>query len=164
MGIEEKHPSGVLLTTVEGVAGYFATQSQLRAENEALRARLLEAAQDAQRYGAAAAEAAQLRRLMGAAERIERKSLTAEILYAGSKEKRDVPRARELYRLAATDGHPFAMYMTGYLMIEAHEDLFEAMAWLKLSADDGIPQAQQLLDQLDATARGMPRGPGETKE
>ena len=71
------------VTLVEGVAGYFATQSQLRAENEELRARLLEAAQGAQRYQAAAAEAAQLRRLMGAAERIERKSLPAEILYAG---------------------------------------------------------------------------------
>jgi rod shape-determining protein MreC len=68
---------------VEGVAGYFATQSQLRAENEELRARLLEAVQGAQRYEAAAAEATQLRRLVGAAERMERKSLPAEILYAG---------------------------------------------------------------------------------
>jgi rod shape-determining protein MreC len=71
------------VTMVEGVAGYFATQSRLHAENEELRARLLEAAQGAQRYEAAAAEAAQLRRLMGAAERIERKSLPAEIVYTG---------------------------------------------------------------------------------
>jgi rod shape-determining protein MreC len=71
------------VTMVEGVAAYFATQSQLRAENEQLRARLLAAAQDAQRFEAAAAEASHLRRLMGAAERVERKSLPAEILYAG---------------------------------------------------------------------------------
>jgi rod shape-determining protein MreC len=71
------------VTVVEGVSEYFATQSQLRAENEELRARLLEAAQGAQRFQAAAAEASQLRRLMGAAERIERKSLPAEILYSG---------------------------------------------------------------------------------
>ena len=71
------------VTVVESVSEYFATQSQLRAENEELRARLLEAAQGAQRFQAAAAEAAQLRRLMGAAERIERKSLPAEILYTG---------------------------------------------------------------------------------
>jgi rod shape-determining protein MreC len=71
------------VTLVEGVTGYFATQSQLRAENEALRARLLESAQGAQRYEAAAAEASQLRRLVGASERFERKSLPTEILYAG---------------------------------------------------------------------------------
>jgi rod shape-determining protein MreC len=71
------------VTVVESVAEYFATQSQLRAENEELRARLLEVAQGAQRFEAAAAEAAQLRRLMGAAERVERKSLPAEILYTG---------------------------------------------------------------------------------
>jgi rod shape-determining protein MreC len=69
------------VTVVESVSEYFATQSQLRAENEELRARLLEAAQGAQRFQAAAAEATQLRRLMGAAERIERKSLPTEILY-----------------------------------------------------------------------------------
>jgi rod shape-determining protein MreC len=68
---------------VEGVAGYFASQSQLRAENEALRARLLDATLDAQRYEAASAEAANLRRLIGAEARLERKSIPAEVLYAG---------------------------------------------------------------------------------
>ena len=71
------------VAAAEGIGGYFASQSQLREENEALRARLLAAAQGAQRYEAAAAEAAHLRRLIGAAERIERKSMPAEILYSG---------------------------------------------------------------------------------
>jgi len=68
---------------VEGVSGYFASQTRLRSENEALRARLLDASLDAQRYESAAAEAANLRRLIGAAERVERKSIPAEVLYAG---------------------------------------------------------------------------------
>jgi len=68
---------------VEGVSGYFAGQSRLQAENEALRARLLAATLDAQRYAAAAAEAASLRRLIDAAERLESKSIAAEVLYAG---------------------------------------------------------------------------------
>ena len=68
---------------VEGVSGYFASQSRLHEENESLRARLLAATLDAQRYEAAAAESANLRRLIGAAERLEGKSIPAEVLYAG---------------------------------------------------------------------------------
>jgi rod shape-determining protein MreC len=71
------------VAAAEVVAGYFASQSQLREENEELRARLLTAAQSAQRYESAAAEVAQLRRVIGAAERVERKSMPAEILYTG---------------------------------------------------------------------------------
>ena len=67
----------------EGVAGYFASQSQLHAENEALRARLLASELDAQRYESAAAEVGALRSLIGASERLERKSIPAEILYTG---------------------------------------------------------------------------------
>jgi len=73
----------VPVAVAESVAGYFTSQSQLREENEELRARLLAAAQGAQRYEAATAEASHLRRLIGAAERIERKSMPAEILYSG---------------------------------------------------------------------------------
>jgi len=71
------------VAAAEGISSYFASQSQLHAENESLRARLLAAAQGAQRYEAAAAEVSQLRRVIGAAERIERKSMPAEILYSG---------------------------------------------------------------------------------
>lgn len=67
----------------EGVAGYFGSQSRLRAENAELRAKLLAASLDAQRYESAAAEASNLRRLIGASERLERKSIPAEILYSG---------------------------------------------------------------------------------
>jgi rod shape-determining protein MreC len=71
------------VAVAEGVAGYFTSQSRLREDNEELRARLLASAQGAQRYEAAAAEISHLRRLIGAAERIERKSMPAEILYSG---------------------------------------------------------------------------------
>ena len=65
------------------IGGYFTTQSSLREENDKLRARALSLAQDAQRYQAAEAEAAQLRRLIGAAERVEVQAMPAEVLYAG---------------------------------------------------------------------------------
>ncbi|MEW6687839.1 MAG: rod shape-determining protein MreC [Pseudomonadota bacterium] len=67
----------------ERVAGYFASQAQLREENAALRARLLAASQSAQRYEAARAEADELRRLVGAPERLALKATPAEILYNG---------------------------------------------------------------------------------
>lgn len=67
----------------ERVSGYFASQERLREENAALRAKLLEATLAARRGEAALAEAAELRRLAGAADRIEQKSASAEILYSG---------------------------------------------------------------------------------
>lgn len=67
----------------ERASGYFASQTQLRAENAELRARLLAASQAAQRFEAAEAETGQLRRLIGAAERLPVKSTPAEILYNG---------------------------------------------------------------------------------
>jgi rod shape-determining protein MreC len=68
---------------VSNIGGYFSSQSQLMEENDKLRAKALAYSQDAQRYQAAEAEAAQLRRLVGASERIEVTSMPAEILYAG---------------------------------------------------------------------------------
>src|SRR3989440_3628372 len=65
------------------VGNYFSTQAQLVEDNAALRARTLALSQSAQRYEAAEAEAAQLRRLIGAAEKIEVKATPAEVLYAG---------------------------------------------------------------------------------
>ncbi len=67
----------------ERLSGYFASQTQLRDENAELRSKLLAASQSAQRFEAAQAEAGQLRRLIGAAERLPLKSLPAEILYNG---------------------------------------------------------------------------------
>jgi rod shape-determining protein MreC len=68
---------------VSNIGGYFSSQAQLMEENDKLRAKALAYSQDAQRYQAAEAEAAQLRRLVGASERIEVTSTPAEILYAG---------------------------------------------------------------------------------
>ncbi|MGE5640853.1 MAG: rod shape-determining protein MreC [Clostridia bacterium] len=65
------------------VGSYFTTQAGLREENEKLRAQALQLSQDAQRYQAAEAEAAQLRRIVGASEHLAVSSMPAEILYAG---------------------------------------------------------------------------------
>jgi rod shape-determining protein MreC len=64
------------------IGGYLTTQTQLVAENDQLKARALELAQDAQRYQAAQAEAEQLRRIVSATERVEIHSMPAEILYS----------------------------------------------------------------------------------
>jgi rod shape-determining protein MreC len=71
---------------------YVSTQAQLVAENEQLRARALAYSQDAQRFQAAQAEAEQLRRLIGAAERLAVRATPAEVLYVG----RD-PYSRKLF-------------------------------------------------------------------
>ncbi len=71
------------LALAERVSGFFASQSALREENAELRARLLDTSQAAQRHEAAQAEAVQLRRLIGAAERRALKATPAEILYSG---------------------------------------------------------------------------------
>jgi rod shape-determining protein MreC len=68
---------------VSRIGGFFATQAHLVAENEELRAKALAFSQDAQRYQAAQAEAAQLRRLIGAAEKLEVRAMPAEVIYAG---------------------------------------------------------------------------------
>jgi rod shape-determining protein MreC len=75
------------VTLAERVAGFVASQASLREENGQLRARLLDAARDAQRYQAAEAEAAQLRNLISAAQRSDLPPTPAEILYG----------ARDLY-------------------------------------------------------------------
>jgi rod shape-determining protein MreC len=76
----------------ERFSGYFVSQAQLREENAELRAKLLESSLGAQRFEAARAEAGQLRRLIGAGERLPLKSLPAEIVYSG----RD-PYARKVF-------------------------------------------------------------------
>src|SRR5688572_1107273 len=69
-----------LLSTV---GDYFSTQARLFEENASLRARNLALSQAAQRFETAEAEAAQLRRLIGAAAKLPVKATPAEILYAG---------------------------------------------------------------------------------
>ena len=67
----------------ERVSAHFVSQAQLREENAELRAKVLETSLGAQRYEAARAEAGQLRRLIGAGERLPLKSQPAEIVYGG---------------------------------------------------------------------------------
>ena len=68
---------------ISRVAGFFASQSSLQQENAELRARLVESTKDSQRFEATAAELAQLRRLVGAQERLEFHSTPVEVLYTG---------------------------------------------------------------------------------
>ena len=64
-----------------GIGSYFSLQANLLEENQRLRERALANAQDAQRYQAAQAEAAELRRLIGAGERLPVQTMPAEVLY-----------------------------------------------------------------------------------
>jgi rod shape-determining protein MreC len=68
---------------LSSVGSFLASQAQLVQENESLRAKALDASRDAQRYEAAQAEAAQLRRLIGAQERLEVRAIPAEVMYNG---------------------------------------------------------------------------------
>ena len=65
------------------MAGFFASQSALQKDNAELRAKLVASSQDAQRFEATAAELDQLRRLVGAQERLGLKSTAVEVLYSG---------------------------------------------------------------------------------
>lgn len=67
----------------ERVAGFFASQAALQQENAALRATLVVAAQNGQRVEATSAELAQLRRIIGARERLDYASTPLEVLYSG---------------------------------------------------------------------------------
>ncbi|MBE0612472.1 MAG: rod shape-determining protein MreC [Burkholderiales bacterium] len=65
-----------------GVVNYFSTTTALREENNALRTRQLRAAQGLLQLQALQQENNQLRRVLEAQERLPRKSVFAEILYA----------------------------------------------------------------------------------
>ena len=65
------------------VGSFFSTQAQLVAENERLREKALAYSHGAQRYEALEAEAAHLRRLIGAVERLEARVIPAEVMYHG---------------------------------------------------------------------------------
>jgi rod shape-determining protein MreC len=68
---------------LSAVGSFFSTQAQLVAENERLRAKALAYSHGAQRYDALEAEAAHLRRLIGAVERLEVRAIPAEVMYHG---------------------------------------------------------------------------------
>src|SRR5438552_2323560 len=64
-------------------AGFFTTQVSLKQENEQLKAKQLQAANELLTIQALRSENAQLRRLLEARERLPRESTLAEILYKG---------------------------------------------------------------------------------
>jgi rod shape-determining protein MreC len=70
-------------TLFNAVADYFSDQAALTRENDALKTKQLQAATGLLTLEALGAENAQLRRLLDARERMPRKSIFAEILYAG---------------------------------------------------------------------------------
>jgi rod shape-determining protein MreC len=63
------------------IGGYFSTQANLIEENERLRAQALANMQDAQRYHALLADTADLRRVIGAADKLDVQATPAEVLY-----------------------------------------------------------------------------------
>lgn len=67
---------------IAAMGEYVATQARLGQENAELRAQALANADNAQRYAAAQAELGELRRLMGAVERLPVQSVPAEVIYA----------------------------------------------------------------------------------
>ena len=68
---------------VSSIGSFLSTQTALVEENERLRAKALAYSHDAQRYEAAQAEAEQLRKLVGAQEKLESRVIPAEVLYNG---------------------------------------------------------------------------------
>jgi len=68
---------------LSAVGSFFSTQTHLVQENERLREKALAYSHDAQRYEAAHAEAAQLRRLIGAVDKLEVRATPAEVMYHG---------------------------------------------------------------------------------
>ena len=67
----------------ERVGAYFSTQARLVEENAELRAKALAYSRDAQRFDAAEAESGELRRVIGANERLAVRATPAEVIYAG---------------------------------------------------------------------------------
>jgi rod shape-determining protein MreC len=63
------------------LGSYFSTQASLIEENERLRAQLLANVQDAQRYQELQSEAAEMRRMIGATEKLPVLGMPAEVLY-----------------------------------------------------------------------------------
>jgi rod shape-determining protein MreC len=67
---------------LSAVGSFFSTQASLVEENQRLREKALAYSHDAQRYEAAQAEAEQLRKLVGAQEKIASRVIPAEVLYS----------------------------------------------------------------------------------
>lgn len=64
---------------------------------------------------------------------------------------RDLDRARRNFRLCAATGHPDCQVRLGKLLLALPErrerDYVQAIAWLKLAADQGQAEARDLVEQ-----------------
>lgn len=67
---------------LEKVSGFFVSQQKLQAENEKARLQILDHSLQLQRYAALEAEVANLRRLLGAKERINPRAVVVEVVQA----------------------------------------------------------------------------------
>jgi len=94
---------------VEVVGDYFSSVSQLTRENEALKRDAIERAHELQQAKTLEAENAQLRRLLGARERVARPGVLAQVLY----ESRDPFSRKLVLDKGSSDG-----VRTGYPVID----------------------------------------------
>lgn len=77
-----------------------------------------------------------------------------EMLRLGQEGKEDYALALKQYRLAAQQGDRMAQYRMGTLREEglgAPRNRVHAYAWLSLAATEGMPEAVQARDELEAT-------------
>jgi TPR repeat protein len=80
-------------------------------------------------------------------------TLLAEIHSLGSTDRRDLQRARALYREAAEAGHDFAMYALGMMLLDDEATFREGLNWLHKASQAGIPEATAILEKLVAAAK-----------
>jgi len=67
--------------------------------------------------------------------------------------KPDDREAFELFLMSANQGIPSSMYMVGYCYASGSgvdEDVNEARKWLKMASDSDVPEAKELLSQLES--------------
>ena len=90
-------------------------------------------------------------------------TLLAEMYRFGTHVARDDAKARDLYRLAAVQGHVHAQFMLGYISLLEREPtkatVFEACYWLRAAESRGYEKAQQVLQDVESRW-GSDEGPG----
>jgi TonB family protein len=73
----------------------------------------------------------------------------------GSGVPREPDRARRYFRLCAAQGVPLCQYRLGHLLLDdpgrPERDTVQAVAWLQLAAEQGIPEAKKLAEREGAT-------------
>ena len=84
-------------------------------------------------------------------------TLLAEMYRFGTHVARDDDRARELYRLAAVQGHAHAQFMLGYMALleraPTSANAFEACYWLRSAESRGYEKASRMLGNIESRWR-----------